>query len=196
MVALRICSVEGCGNSARTKSLCNSHYARLRRHGNPLGGNSKRAKTLEAAIFFRDIVLNYEGGECLLWPFAKSSGYGIIRINDRNERVHRLACVAEHGPAPSLKHEAAHLCGNGHIGCCARKHLAWKTPVQNQADRITHGTHNRGTRQGRSKLTEADVIEIRRLASHKTQSQIADQFGVARTTIELILIGKNWAWLP
>jgi hypothetical protein len=74
--------------------------------------------------------------------------------------------------------------------------LAWKTPAQNQADRIAHGTSNRGVRHGRAKLTEADVIEIRRMAAAGTlQAEIMTRFGIAQTTVSQIVTRKIWAWL-
>lgn len=38
MNATRICSVAGCSSVRDAKGLCHSHYMRLRRHGDPLGG--------------------------------------------------------------------------------------------------------------------------------------------------------------
>lgn len=48
----------------------------------------------------------------------------------------------------------------------------------------------KGERNGFSKLTAEQVREIR--ADTRTQQQIADQYGVARTTIGAIKRGKNW----
>ena len=47
------------------------------------------------------------------------------------------------------------------------------------------GTSNRGERQGRSKLTEAQILEIR---SDKTSShaELSRKYGVTRQMIELI----------
>ena len=41
----RLCEVSGCGGRHRTRGLCPKHYARLRRHGSPLGGRSRSPGT-------------------------------------------------------------------------------------------------------------------------------------------------------
>jgi hypothetical protein len=71
--------------------------------------------------------------------------------------------------------------------------LRWATRKENIADQIIHGTGVRGERT--SKLTEKDVIEIRKLASTMSQPAIADRFGVNSTTICRIVNYINWAWL-
>jgi hypothetical protein len=53
---------------------------------------------------------------------------------------------------------------------------------------------NRGERQGRSKLTEAQVIEIR-ADETSTHAELARKYGVTRQLIELIRHQKRWAWL-
>lgn len=39
-----ICAIVGCGKPVKTKNYCVSHYKRLWRHGDPLGGGAKRSK--------------------------------------------------------------------------------------------------------------------------------------------------------
>lgn len=48
----------------------------------------------------------------------------------------------------------------------------------------------KGERSGSARLTTAQVIEIK--ADTRTHQQIADHYGVARTTIGAIKRGKNW----
>jgi hypothetical protein len=38
---LTACTIEGCPNPTNSRGLCGTHYARWRRHGNPLGGTRK-----------------------------------------------------------------------------------------------------------------------------------------------------------
>lgn len=50
-----------------------------------------------------------------------------------------------------------------------------------------------GTKNGRAKLTNDDVEEIKRLrATGLSQQKIADQFGVDQTNISAILRGATW----
>jgi hypothetical protein len=113
----------------------------------------------------------------------------------RISRVSRIVCEKFNGPPPTSKHEAAHSCGKGHEGCVSGRHLRWDTPKGNQADRLKHGTHNRGERQPRAKLTEHDVRWIRSVIGTRPQREIAQMFGVHPCVISEIKIGRKWAWL-
>lgn len=71
------CSVDGCaGNADRSASgyrgWCGAHYQRWRRHGDPLGG--RPAFDGDPMRFIREIAVPHHGNDCLVWPFAKSSG--------------------------------------------------------------------------------------------------------------------------
>lgn len=187
------CAVEGCeGNAHWTakggKGFCNNHLYRLNKHGSPLGG---RIPPGEAERFLREVVLVYAGDECLTWPYAKNSaGYGHLQLDGKHQLVHRLACEAEHGPAPAEAPLAAHGCGKGHLACCARKHLRWATEEENKADMIGHGSQKFGEQSRNSKLTEQAVRAIR--ASTATNSELAAQFGVDRANIVAIRNMKTW----
>lgn len=106
--------------------------------------------------------------------------------------VHQVVAMVYLGSPPSLAHEVAHLNGNpldNHID-----NLAWKTRAENQADRLRHGTSNRGERHPQSKLTAYNVSEIRQryATGGVLQRDLAAQFGVARKTISLALRGVTW----
>jgi hypothetical protein len=187
-----ICSIENCGKPALARGWCSAHYTRWQRHGDPLVRVKRRG---EAIAFYQNIVLSYEGDECLIWPFTKSrQGYGWVFINGRGREVHRAACEEIHGPPPTPLHEAAHSCGNGHLACCALKHLRWATQIENQRDKFLHGTVARGEKQGSSKLTESDVRKIRQLRG-LSRAKIAELFGVHPVTIIRIQNRTRWSWL-
>lgn len=108
-------------------------------------------------------------------------------------KVATLVCTVFHGPRPT-GHEVAHLNGNPLDN--RAENLAWKTPAANQADRIEHGTSNRGARHGRAKLTPEDVREIRQMAAAgRLQAEIVARFGIAQTTVSQIITRKTWSWL-
>lgn len=155
-----------------------------------------RAKPGEARRYFEEVVLTYNGEDCLIWPFSKNTaGYGKLGCNGRYLHVHRMTCEAIKGPPPTPEHEAAHSCGKGHLGCTAPGHLDWKTPSQNNMDKLQHGTDNRGEKHPMAKLTEAQVLEIMSLKGTKTQAQIGAQYGVDRRHVGLIHRGKTWRGL-
>lgn len=188
-----ICSIPGCYKKTEAKGLCSAHYTRLRRHGDPLAG---RTVVGEPAKFLQEVVLKFRGNDCLQWPYGRDrKGYGLIYIDGHHCIASRIVCEAVEGPPPTDRHQAAHSCGNGHLGCVNPNHLSWKTPADNQADRLAHDTHNRGERHGISKLTEADVRTIRRLKGSIPQRKIASIFGVCQMQISNIHSGKAWGWL-
>jgi hypothetical protein len=77
------------------------------------------------------------------------------------------------------------------LACVNPNHLRWATRKENEADKISHGTHNRGERHGQSKLTESMVLEI--LATKDLSHQIiASRYGVSRFAIDSIKNRKAW----
>lgn len=190
------CAVSGCeGNANRaargSRGWCVTHYTRWRRYGDPMATRN-RAKG-EARRYYETVVLPYDGEHCLLWPFGRyPSGYGFMHSADGTDRVSRAVCEDVNGPAPTDAHQAAHSCGNGHLGCVSKRHLSWKTPLQNQSDRFAHGTNLDGSRHPGAKLTDQDVREIRAMGGCFTRRELGDRFGVSKTTISYILLGKTW----
>jgi hypothetical protein len=139
-----ICKIEGCGKPRKGRGWCSQHWQRWRKYGDPLAARPK-ALDGEPDRFFREVVLVYDGEDCLLWPYGRDGwGYGRIWIDGRTHNVHRLACEMEHGLPSDARLEAAHSCGNGHLACVNRKHVRWATPKENSADKFVHGTMYRG----------------------------------------------------
>lgn len=188
------CEVEGCGHEGRLKrGLCVAHHHRALRHGDPTIRKSAANGELFAWI---KAHVDHVGDECLPWPFArKSNGYGKVVVDGAQIVASRMMCILAHGEPPTPRHEASHSCGKGHEGCMNPGHLRWDTPEGNQADKVLHGTDNRGEKQWKSKLTEADVLEIRSLLGIVPQSEIAKRFGIDPSSVSNIKSGKNWGWL-
>jgi hypothetical protein len=135
----------------------------------------------------------YEGDDCLLWPFFidPRRGYGVLAVEGQMKKAHRVMCEMVNGPPPE-GHEAAHSCGKGREGCCTPKHLSWKTRTANQGDRRVHGTAGNGGNGKRRKLTIDQVIEIRAKQGIETVTSLADRFGVDRSAIRQVQLGKVW----
>ncbi len=190
-----ICSVDGCNKTVRSNGMCHGHNHKARRHGDPR--INLRVPRGLAEDFFENTVLKHQGKDCLMWPYGKSSrGYGRMTLEGKRGFVHRFACERVHGEPPTDKHQAAHECGNGHLGCVNPRHLSWKTRLENKADELVHGTRNRGGRNGRSKLTEEDAMKIVDMKRSGLRSaQIASRFSISKGTVDDINSGRSWACL-
>jgi hypothetical protein len=63
------------------------------------------------------------------------------------------------------------------------------------AEMVDHGRSTRGEKSTSAKLTREQVAEIRSRRGTALQREIADEFGVANTTICKIQIRQAWEWL-
>lgn len=170
--------------------LCAGHDRRKKLYGDPMMGRRSRGT---AARYFHDVVLPYDGDECLTWPFTTSvGGYAVVQLDGRQQYVSRILCERQFGPAPTAEHHAAHSCGNGAGHCCTKRHLRWATPAENIQDKVGHGTILRGEMNPLSKLTAEKVRHIRSFKGVLTQMEIAAYFGVSQTLISQIFLNKIW----
>lgn len=187
------CAIDGCERRVVARGWCTAHYQRWRKHSDPLGGGTTPGEPIR---YFNEVVLPYEGDDCLIWPYSRtSSGYGNLTVDGLTRSAHSLVCETVHGPAPTPAHEAAHSCGKGTSGCVTKGHLSWKTPSENQADKLIHGTCCRGERNGLAKLTSSDVDCIRTLVGIIPRREIAKTFNVSYQTVTDIHTGRSWSWL-
>lgn len=127
---------------------------------------------------------NYQGNECLMWPFSRATlGYGRFGYCGKMYSAHRFMCELVNGPPPAGRWQAAHSCGKGHEGCVHPEHLSWKNNRQNQLDRRKHGT-TYGAKGNRTRFTPAQIAEIRSLKGIEPFLRTAERFGVKRGCIE------------
>ena len=165
-----------------------------------MGNTMTRARNGATQKFLMMAVV-YRGDDCLIWPFHRDhGGYAHINVVVDGRRTirrpSRLVCEAVNGPPPTFLHQAAHSCGTGNKGCIAPRHLRWATRVENEADKLLHGTRARGEINGHAKLTSEKVYQIRTLLDEGlSQRAIAKEFGVDPSNISHIRRGKNWRWL-
>jgi|ETNvirnome_2_300_1030623.scaffolds.fasta_scaffold02835_3 hypothetical protein len=76
------------------------------------------------------------------------------------------------------------------------ENLRWDTPKANSQDMVKHGHSTRGVKNNTTKLSESEVLEIRaRADAGERHRDIAECFGVGRTTVTSIACRRNWGWL-
>lgn len=139
--------------------------------------------------FLRSNV-GFSGDECLLWPYRTvPTGYGLAVVGGVQKRASRWMCILAHGEPSNEKLEAAHSCGNA--TCVNPQHLRWATSTENYADRCLHGTDNKGERNGKTSLTEADIRAIR--SAPPDLKLLAEKYGLSKGCVSKIRSGQRWA---
>lgn len=103
-------------------------------------------------------------------------------------KVYHLVLEAFVGPKPKGL-EARHH--DGDVKNNALDNLSWSTHVENEADKIAHGTSQHGERNHQCKLTDAQVAEIRQ--STELCRVLAERYGVREPQISRIRNGVRRA---
>jgi len=122
---------------------------------------------------------------------AKKSGHRSVMLYERGVgkrlHVHRLVLLAFEGEPPSPLHECAH--GDGDPSNNRRANLRWATRASNHADKVAHGTHNRGDAHPLCKVSDATVRAIR--SSGLAAKHAARHFGVSLKYASAVLTGAT-----
>ena len=135
---------------------------------------------------------------CWLWTGSAKGGYGYIMIRGKLFKVHRYSFELHFGPIPL---DRPHVCHRCDTPLCVRPdHLFAGTNNDNRQDSVQKRRHMFGERHWNRKLTEADVLEIRRRGAPHTKGpdsikQLAIEFGVAHGQISGIYHRKKWKWV-
>jgi hypothetical protein len=119
-----------------------------------------------------------------------------LRIGDqyRASTLYPLMLEAFVGPRPDGC-EASHINGNSQDD--RLENLCWETHAENVARQRAHGTIMFGRKNSQAKLTDADVIEIRRARqSGEYLQSIADRYGISDSNVSLICVGGGWPEVP
>lgn len=105
--------------------------------------------------------------------------------------VGRLVLEAFVGPCP-FGMECCHE--DGIPANNVANNLRWDTHVANAADKVGHGTAQRGEKVGNSKLTDEKISAIRDgLLSGMTGVALAKKFNVTTATISRVKLGQSWS---
>lgn len=196
------CSL-GDGEPRYARGWCSVHYTRWYVHGDPLV--TKRIMGDDRARFETKVDRSDGNDACHPWLAAVNrSGYGYFYFDGRMRGAHIVAWALANGPTPvgtELDHEChnravlAGTCAPGvcrHRLCCNPSHLAPKTRLKHRADSAPFG-HARRINNGRAKLTEQQVSEIKAgLSAGMTMAGLARTYGVGATTVRAIRDGKTW----
>lgn len=137
--------------------------------------------------------------ECWPWTASRRRGYGRYGIaKGPTLSAHRVAYALTKGAIPDGLC-VLHKCDNP--PCCNPDHLILGTIADNNADRKRKGRNGqggaRGTKHRSAKLTDSDVIDIRRaVASGATQPEMANAYGLSIQSVYSIVHRLHWKHIP
>ena len=138
--------------------------------------------------------------DCWEWQANKNNkGYGLFRPGGSRpkELAHRLSYAASFGPIPA-NGLVLHSCDNS--SCVNPTHLRVGSHKENVSDmderQRRKPPHLVGETNPTSKLTDAQVIEIRRAyIAGDHRDAIAERYGLSPLSIPDLVSGKSWKHL-
>lgn len=178
-----VCKIEGCGRVSVGRGLCEMHWARWRRTGDPMGQHLPSFNDR----FWAKVD---KSGECWEWTGAKNHyGYGKFSVR-RCVWVfaHRVAWEITNGEIPAGRF-VCHRCDNP--ACVRPDHLFLGTAQDNSTDAKVKQRSKSASHLGR-RLTREEVEQMRSLyqGGECSQQQLARRFGVSQGLVSAIVRGR------
>jgi len=156
-----------------------------------------------------------KGPQCWGWLGGKqTNGYGTMTANGNRWLAHRFSWRLHNGDIPEGL-VICHTCDNR--VCVRPDHLFVGTVQDNNSDMVAKGRHARGSTHGTvtmphrypaarlprgervhsAKLTESQVLELRRRKAEAgaTYESLASEFGLSKSNVWNIVQRRTWAHL-
>jgi hypothetical protein len=141
-------------------------------------------------------VKKLETGKCC-WEWTtglNQQGYGEFKVNSKDISAHRFSYQLHHN---RLIHDGMYImhfvCDNPK--CVNPAHLKEGSHQDNMTDMVNKCRSAKGDKNGNSKLTEAQVLEIREKYSQGVSSyrKLGQEYEVSHTVISKIINYRIWA---
>ena len=128
-------------------------------------------------------------GRCWLWTAGVNEhGYGAFGVEHSDIWLaHRYAYFLKYGPIPA-KALVLHKCDNP--PCVRYGHLYLGTHKRNSQDMKDRDRAPYGERGGQTKLSSAQVKELRNLEGTALQRELGARFGISQSTVSRIFSGE------
>lgn len=134
---------------------------------------------------------------CWNWTAGKTKeGYGRFQVKGKTQKAHRISYELYHKKTIPDGLIILHACDNP--SCVRPEHLSTGTVKDNVDDMFAKNRANKakGSNHGSSKITERDVLIIRKMADEgAVQKTIGQTFGIGQQQVSNILTGKKWKHL-
>lgn len=175
------------------KRMVRSQYAKTRVRCYSCANKAKppQIKTTNQVYkrFWSKVLLTANDDLCWNWAAGKSTrGYGSFKLDNSTDKAHRVSYRLTYGDFDNSL-QCLHKCDNP--SCVNPKHLFLGNSLDNNQDRDIKG------RNGSTKLSKEQVIEIRKKHSKKdvTNIDLAKQYNISDGMISLIVNRKSWRHL-
>lgn len=187
-----ICFADKCERLAWSKGMCLKHYKRQWRHGS-VDTTLCAPNDCPVAERLSRVGWTETKSGCWEWRGRRlKGGYGQLDFEGKGVQAHRIAYETWVGEIPKDL-IVRHKCDNP--PCINPDHLETGTYQDNADDMVQRGRHNpvRGTKNANAKLTDRDVLEIRKLrAAGALSRELSEKFGVSEANISSIARRSSW----
>lgn len=139
-------------------------------------------------------VLRGSTDQCWPWDGSRTGlGYGRCKFHGKQTLTHRIAFYLIHNWWPKV---VCHSCDNP--PCCNPKHLIAGTHRSNSADMVRKGRSFKPKNElhPNCKLSNADVLAIRKLAAKFTYRELGKKFSVTESTVGAIVRNEKRKSVP
>ena len=154
-----------------------------------------RLRGLDMLRWMLDSKCTLVGNGCLRWDGQLgNNGYGVVKYCGKSRWAHRLSLILALNldiDSLSRKIQVCHHCDFGR--CLNPDHLYLGTHQDNMNDKVSRDRCSKGERHTASRLTNAQVLEIRKLRSYgESMALIASKINVCPSTVCNVINRRFW----
>jgi hypothetical protein len=173
-------------NPERRRKIQRDYYLRT------VGGSLKPVLTNQER--FDSLYTPEPSTGCWLWTGAiNRNGYGKTKVDRKDITAHRWSWILHRGAIPEGMH-VLHRCDVP--GCVNPAHLWIGSNLDNDKDKRQKGRHFVQPIHREAKVTEGDVLEMRRLRGIETVVALGKRFGLHHSQVSRIQRGLQWPHIP
>lgn len=201
LITINVCKVDDCEVRRVRQGYCSRHWGYFSRYGTAVPDSNIKLKFYSKSLdeTYEHWVIKNSIDKCWGWSGSiNNSGYGYFSCRGEAKAAHRYSYEKNIGEINNGLH-VLHKCDNPQ--CSNPRHLFLGTMSDNIKDAYSKGRRKpvpiesmpRGNNCHLSKLTENQVVEIKKMISNGIgNTEIAKLFGVTHQTISCIRNNKTW----